>query len=129
MSDKRGASKGMLLLLIGTVIVFLLMLVFGGCNSNNSTFYLTEKNCLVVQKQDTINCYKTYGAYAMHEGYSLDHAKQIFNANKLEAERRQKMRKRAETESMKIFPVPGKEENYFRKQAMKDIQRQRDSLN
>lgn len=119
MRETDRPSRELLLFLLIVCIVMAILFITG-C-SQETSFYSTERNCLIVEQQDsTFNCYKNYAAYAANERFNLDHAKQRFNALRLEAQKKEKIIKSLDKSNIKIYPGSTKED-YLKKQALKQI--------
>lgn len=115
-------GRGLLLFLIAICITFLLMLL-SGCDQPRE-FYSIDKNCLIVEQDSSFHCYRTHEAYAVHEGYHIDHAKQRFNSYRLEAEKRASMRDSVKQKNVYNYPGERAEEDYIKQRIIEQRKQQ-----
>lgn len=107
--------------LMGATIIIAIFLILAGCD-RKITFYSADEECLIVKQDSTFNCYKTHEAYAIHEGYSLDHAKQKFNSHMLEAEKIENIKSAISQENTYNYPVEKNKADYIEKRVIESRQ-------
>lgn len=121
MPYNKQPSKLTLMIIGGTVLLALILLLFG-CDYNPPEFYSVDKECLLVQQEDhSHNCYENHVAYAYHEGLHIEHAKEKFNAFMLESRKREKMKQSLDSNQVKKLPSMSKhKEDYIEKSLTKE---------